>query len=223
MLRFSRFTLFVVMALLALTAGAASAASMRWGGQAWGAFNTHSMGDWNDAIDQANASGSNFDNINNGYSFGVGPTVMVNDTWQFGVHYERLIAKKSTDSVSNEELKPAANAFGVSGGYWFPSHSQMNFGLGVSVDYMKLAGTLSDPTTEAKIDGSGVGGEVMGMANWGFTPMFAANFGAGYRFANINIDEIGGTSTAGSPLQNEDYSGLSLRVGFSLTQPASHK
>jgi hypothetical protein len=63
----------------------------------------------------------------------------------------------------------------------------------------------------------------MGMANWGFTPMFAGNFGAGYRFAKINIDDIGGQSTAGSGFDSEDYSGLSLRAGISLTQPASHK
>jgi hypothetical protein len=220
MIRKSQLVLFVVMALV-LTASVASAANMRWGAQAWGSWNTFSMSDWNTAIDAANASGSNFDNINNGFAFGGGPTVMVNENWQFGVHYERLIAKKSEDQGT--EVKPAANAFGVSGGYWFPSHSQMNLGIGASVDYMKLAGTLSDPTTSLDIHGSGVGGEVMGMANWGFTPMFAGNFGAGYRFAKINIDDIGGQSTAGSGFDSEDYSGLSLRAGISLTQPASHK
>lgn len=222
MFRKSRFVLLAVMALM-LTAGAASAANMRWGAQAWGAFNTHSMGDWNDAIDAANSSGSDFDNITNGFSFGGGPTVMVNDTWQFGVHYERLVAKKSSDSVSNEDLKPAANAIGVSGGYLFPSTSQVNFGLGVSVDYMNLAGSLSDPSTSLDITGSGIGGQVMGMANWGFTPMFSGNLAAGYRFASIDIDEIGGVSASGSGLEKEDYSGLSLRVGFSLTQPTTHK
>lgn len=223
MLRKSRFVLFVMMAL-ALTAGVASAANMRWGAQAWGAFNTHSMGDWNDLIDQADASGANFDNINNGFSFGGGPTVMMNDNWQFGVHYERLMAKKSSDQGT--EVKPSANAFGVSGAYWFPSHNPMNFGLGASVDYMSLGSTLSasgPPAQSLDITGSGVGGSVMAMANWGFTPMFAANFGAGYRFANINIDKIGGQDPTGTGLSSEDYSGLSLRVGFSLTQPASHK
>lgn len=212
----------LVLFAMVLTAATASAMTPRWGGQVWGGFNTHSMGDWNNAIDQANLSGGNFDNINNGFSFGVGPTMWVNENWQFGAHYERLMAHTSSDQGT--EVKPSANAIGVTGTYWFPSTSKMNFGVGASLDYMTLAGELDSPTstpTTAKIEGSGMGGAMMVNSNYAMTPTVSWNMSAGYRFANINIDTIGGQSTTGSSLNSEDYSGLSLRVGFSLTQPAS--
>src|SRR5689334_8807167 len=108
--RFSLTALFAALAMVSLVA-TVSASTMRWGGEAWGAFNTHTMSDWNDAIDQANASGSNFDNIRSGFSFGVGPTMIVNNQWQFGAHYERLMAKSSEDASIQQKLSPSANSF----------------------------------------------------------------------------------------------------------------
>lgn len=213
----ARLTIALVL-LAALTAVSAEAATMQWGGQVFGAFNTHSMGDWNNIIDQANTSGSNFDNIHNGFSFGGGPFMMMNGNWQFGAHFERLMAH--TSEYQGTSVKNAADALGVSTTYWFPTTSKMNYGLGACVDYMTLAGELdqtSTPTTN-KTKGSGMGGMVMASTNYAMTPTFSWNASAGYRIANINIDTIGGQSTTGSGLSSEDYSGLSIRMGFSLTQ-----
>src|SRR5262245_44337814 len=107
MLRTFRFSAVVaaIVCTIALSAGSSSAASnMQWGLQAYGGFDTFAMDDWNTLIDQSNAGGSNFANIRSGYSFGVGPMVTVNDQWQFGAHYERLMAKKSSDQGT--EVKP---------------------------------------------------------------------------------------------------------------------
>jgi len=205
--------------LVSLSFASPSSAAMRWGGQVFGGFNTHSMDDWNDVIDDSNSSsGSNFDNINNGFSFGAGPTVIVNDNWMFGAHYERLMASKSEDS--GLEIKPEANAFGVTGMYLFPSAGAMNYGLGVGVDYMTLAGKLSDPTDEADIEGSGVGFQILGQTNYAFSPMFSGGLNVGYRFADIDIDKIGGVdNTSSSPLQSENYSGVVLRASLSISAP----
>ena len=214
----SRLTIALVL-LTALTAVSAQAATLQWGGQVFGAFNTHSMGDWNNLIDQANTSGSNFDNIHNGFSIGGGPFVTMNGNWQFGAHYERLMAH--TSEYAGTTVKNSANAFGVSTTYWFPSASRMNYGLGVSVDYLSLSGELDETSTTPptnKTEGSGMGGMVMASTNYAMTPTFSWNASAGYRIANINIDTIGGQPTTGSGLSSEDYSGLSLRMGFSLTQ-----
>jgi hypothetical protein len=218
--RFSLTALFAALAMVSLAA-TVSASSMRWGGEVWGAFNTHTMGDWNDAIDQANASGSNFDNIKSGFSFGVGPTMIVNNQWQFGAHYERLNAKSSEDASIQQKLSPSANSFGVSGMYLFPSKGMAAFGLGLSLDFTNLSGNLEASGTELKIEGSGVGGQLLGSARYAFSPMFSGNLTAGYRLANIDIDTVGGASTAGSSLNSEDYSGLVVRAGLSLSQPAS--
>jgi hypothetical protein len=194
-----------------------SSAAMRWGADAFGGYNMHSMNDWNDVIDAANSGGANFDNINGGFSFGIGPTVIVNENWMFGAHYERLMP--SSSEFSGVEIKPEANAFGISGTYLFPSSGPMSYGLGVSVDYMSLGGTLSDPTTSLDEEGSGVGFSILGTTSHAFTPMMSGGVDVGYRIADINIDKIGGQDPAGSGLSSEDYSGMIFRAKLSFTQP----
>jgi hypothetical protein len=208
-------------ALLATVAlvflAAPSSAAMRWGAEVFGGFNTHSMSDWNDAIDEANSFGANFDNINDGFSFGVGPTVVVNENWMFGAHYERLMPGSSEDS--GIEIKPSANAFGVTGTYLFPSSGPMSFGIGAGVDYITLGGTLSDPTTELDEEGSGVGFQFYGTTSHAFSPVMSGAFTVGYRLADIDVDNIGGEDPSTIPLSSEDYSGLMLRVGLNFSAP----
>jgi hypothetical protein len=57
---------------VAVAAPAVPAHAMTWGADVFGAFNTHSMGDVNDAIDASNASGSNFDKVNDSFGGGIG-------------------------------------------------------------------------------------------------------------------------------------------------------
>lgn len=212
----NRITRLSTLALAMILAAAPASAGMRWGANVYGNWNTHTMGDWNDQIDAANAGGLNYDNIESGFGFGVGPTVMVNDNWSFGAHYERLMPATSSDETTNIEVNTGANVFGASVGYWFPSTSQMRFGVDGAVDYYTLASKLSDPTTDQKIEGSGVGFKISGMASYAFSPMFSGDFGAGYRIADITIDTIGGVDPAGSGLESQDYSGFSLRAGLSM-------
>ena len=101
----------IALCAVALTHGT-SAAANAFGVELFGTWNTVAMGDWNDQIDAANASGTNYDNIKNGFSFGVGPTLNVNGTWEFGAHYERLNAAETSDTGTQITVSPAANAFG---------------------------------------------------------------------------------------------------------------
>ena len=204
--------------VLALTLAAAPAsAAMKWGAEVFGAWNTHTMDGWNDAIDEANESGLDYESIENGFSFGAGPTLMVNDTWQFGAHFEMLMPKKSSDETTDIEIDTAANVFGASVGYWFPSASPMRFGLNGSIDYYTLASELSDPSETLDVEGSGVGFMIQGMGSYRFSPLFSGNLGLGYRIADIEIDEIGGEPVDGSlPFDSQDYSGLSVRAGLSM-------
>jgi hypothetical protein len=110
--------------------------------------------------------------------------------------------------------------------YMLPSKSTMMFGLGASIDYMTLGSKLTDPTntpTETKVEGKGVGFQLLAQGGYAFSPIFTGSLTAGYRIANITIDTIGGIDPAsvGSPLQHEDYSGLVLRLGVAVHQPMS--
>jgi len=214
--RFSMCTVLAVASLAAMTQPA-DAAGMQWGFQANGAFNTHAMDDWNDLIDQSNNSGSNFDNITSGLSFGAGPVMIVNEQWVLGAHFERLMPRKSEDQGT--EVESAGNAFGASVGYLFPSASPFNFGLGVAMDYITLSGSLSDPTDSYDTEGSGMGFQINGLGRYAFSPVFSGLLSLGYRIADIEIDNIGGQDVSGSGLDSENFSGMTVRVGIELHQP----
>lgn len=222
---FIKFRSFAVVAFalttIALTASISSAQNMRFGGSVFGAFNTHSMKDWNDIIDASNApppsgSGSNFDNITSGYSFGLGPFVIINNNIRLGAHYEMLTAKKSEDQ--GVSIEPKANSFGASAELLLPTGSSLGIALGGSLDYYTLNGELNDPTTSNKIKGSGIGGQIFGTASLDLAPEFSLFGSAGYRMADIKIDTIGGLDVSASGLEKENYSGVVLRVGLTLQQ-----
>ena len=143
----NRTTRLSILAVAMLLMAAPASAATRWGASVFGSWNTHTMGDWNDAIDAANTSGLDYENIENGFAFGVGPTVTVNDNWSFGAHYERLMPTKSSDETTEIEVNTGANVFGASVGYWFPSTSQMRFGVDGSADWYMLSSKLSDPSS----------------------------------------------------------------------------
>lgn len=215
----ARITLCAVLAAasFAFLTSPADATTMQWGFQVNGAFNTHSMNDWNDIIDEANEFGSNYDNITSGFSFGAGPVLILNQQWILGAHFERLMPKTSEDQ--GIEIENSGNAFGASVGYLFPSASPMSFGLGVALDFITLSGSLSDPSDEFDTEGSGIGFQMNGMGRYAFNPMWSGVASVGYRIADIEIDNIGGQDVSSSGLDTEDYSGVMVRVGIELHQP----
>lgn len=215
----SKFVLAFAACALLLGASLASAGTMQWGAEVFGGFNTHSMSDWNDIIDQANSSGANFDNIHNGYSFGVGPTVNTGQ-WMWGANYERLMAK--TSSYQGTDVRPSANSFGVSVGYQIPSTGPMSWMLRGGVDWLSLTGDIhsanSTPST-ADTHGSGAGFQFLGVGTRSFTPSISGLLSVGYRFADVKIKDIAGQDVASQGLSHEDYSGLVARVGLSFHVP----
>lgn len=218
---FPRFKHVLVLAMCSLLwgAGVAAANPMQWGADVFGGFNTHSMSDWNDIIDQANSSGSNFDNIHSGFSFGAGPT-MTTGQWMWGADFERLMAK--TSSYQGTDVEPSANAFGVSVGYMIPSTGPMSWALKANVDWLTLTGDIhsstSTPST-ADTHGSGAGFQFLGVGTHSFTPAISGMLQLGYRFADVKIKDIAGQDVSSSGLTHEDYSGLVARVGFNFHQP----
>ena len=205
---------FLALAGALLLAAAPASAAMRFGAQVFGSWNTVSMDDLNDAIDEANDMGASFDNIESALSFGVGPTLTVNDQWQFGVHFERLTPNDTEDGGLTIEY--AANVLGASVGYWFPSASPMRFGLDGSLDFYTLAGELSAGGESADTEGSGVGFLIRGVGAYAFNPMVAAELSAGYRMADVEVDEVGGEDPADTPFETQDFNGISLRLGLNL-------
>jgi hypothetical protein len=81
------------------------------------------------------------------------------------------------------------------------------------VGLYQLNGEYSDNTTPAvKQEGSGVGFHLMGLTEMTVSPGFAVTGGAGWRWADIEIDNTTPTATT-------DYSGFMARVGLAFYLP----
>lgn len=200
-------------------APAMPAHAMTWGGDIFGAFNTHTMGDWNDAIDASNAGGSDFDNINSSIGGGIGLRILPNPTWMIEGTWEPLFPT-TEDNVSGDKLELTANSFQGTLTYFFPTAGKSKFGLGGGVGFYTLNGkgeSAGSPDVEVK--GSGVGFHVLGMGEWEVSPGFAMFGGAGYRMAKITDTEINGVSTV--PETETDFSGLTIRAGLAFYMPSS--
>src|SRR6266850_917706 len=166
---------------LAMIPVAASAAT--FGGEVYGAFNTHTMGDWNDAIDLSNStSGSNFDNVSSDLTGGLDLRMWATPNWLFTAGWEPLFLNSEDSANPGDKLTLDANAYTFTGAYFFPSSSKAKYGLGAGLGYYVNNGTLEStgsPTVD--ITGSGVGFHVLGLGEWSVSPGFSVTAASGYR------------------------------------------
>ena len=212
-------TLTILLALGCVTAMVAPAAAANWGGEFFGAYSTHSMKEWNDRIvAPANQSGGDMDEFSNGYGGGLGVRMWPNSNWMVSATWEPLFVSRE-EKVSGDEAKLNANAFEVTGGYFFPSSSQTRFGLGAGLGVYHLDGEITSTSgNSTKLDGSAVGFHIHGLMEYAVSPRFAITGNAGYRIANIADTKIDNTSVTPDNLST-DYSGLALRAGVAFYLP----
>ena len=210
-----------VLAVAVTLCGASVASAATWGLGVHGSFNTHSMQEWNDALDEANSSGAEYENVGNDITGGLDVRMWATPNWMFSAGWEPLFLN-TEDSVSETELSLNAHAFTVSGAYFFPSSSKAKYGLGAGLGYYKSAGELSSGGSSIDIQGGGIGFHFMGIGEWSMSPGMSFTGGLGYRVANLSDLEItDGVDTADSPYEN-DYSGVMARAGLSFSMPKAN-
>jgi len=181
------------------------------GGEVFGAFNTHGMSDVNDALEATNAlAGTNFDDIKSGLTGGIAVRVWPTGNWMLSAAWEPLFLE-STDDASSTTFNMDAQTFQATAAYFFPTMTPAKFGFGGGAGLYNISGSVSDNTGSVDVEGSGVGFHVMGMTEMTVSPGFAVTGGLGWRWADIEIDNAGG-STA-------DYSGMMARVGLAFYLP----
>ncbi len=212
----SRFkTALAVLCVAAIVAPAAHAATI--GAEVFGAFNTYSMEDVNDAIKVDNAGGANFDELSNSIGGGIGMRMWPNQMWMIEACWEPLFLETKS-SPTNSTWNMDANSLQVSAYRFFPStNPKAHFGVGGGVGIYSVAGENVDPAqtpTTLKIEGTGPGFHVMGVGEWTMSDNFNLTAGAGLRFASVEIDNSTNNATA-------DYSGFMGRVGMVFYFPQS--
>lgn len=203
--------MFVIMpAVLALSMAGPAAAETTIGGEVFGAFNTYAMNDWNDLIDAANTGGAELDQVSGGITGGLGARMWTNPNLMLSLVWEPLFLETED---SNQALNLDGNSFQLGFAYFFPSQTKAKYGLGAGLGLYSVSGEATETgEPDLELEGTGVGFHLMGHGEWTVSPGFAVTAGAGYRVAEIELDEPVGFS--GIP--DADYSGFMGRLGLAL-------
>ena len=212
----------VALSLFALAVAPTLAAAGSFGLEGFGSFSTYSMKDVNDAISAANQAGSNFNDVSNGLSGGLGARMWANQNWLIAADWEPLRASTESNATS-EKFNVNANSFQGSGTYFLPSATNARYGFGAGLGYYSIGGKAEDPTGSAKIEGSGVGFDFHGTGEWSINKQWGITGTAGYRIAKIDMKDSNGNNitTASGSNATADYSGFMGRVGLVMNFPSS--
>jgi len=214
----------VALSLFALALAPTLAAAANFGVEAFGSFSTYSMKDVNDAISAANQAGSNFNDVSNGLSGGLGLNMWANQNWQIGANWEPLRASTESSSTS-EKFNVNAQSFSATGTYFMPSATNARYGFGAGLGYYSIGGKVEDPTGSTKIKGSSVGFDFHGSGEWSLNKQWSIASTAGYRLAKPEMKDENGNNltTASGDKATADYSGFMGRVGVVMYFPTAGK
>lgn len=208
-----------LLAALSLLAFAVPAHAVTFGGEVYGMFNTHAMGDWNDNIDAANALGADIKNINNSFSGGLAARVWATPEWMFSLGWEPLFISTEDKAPGGiGKLKLTTQAILVTAAYYIPMQGPAKVGIGAGGGYYHLGGKIEESGfPDVDIKGNTVGFHVLALGEWTVSPSFGVAAAAGYRGAKISDTEIAGIST--TPKTETDYSGFTGRLGVTFNMP----
>jgi len=198
----------VVLSVVALAMAPTFAAAATMGAEVFGAYNTFSMKDVNDALP------SDADELSSGLTGGLGVRMWTNPNWMLSARWEPLFLETKSNSM-NTTLNMDASSFQFSASYFFPSTTNARYGIGAGIGHYSVSGEGTDasvpPTVTTAVEGSGPGFHIMGSGEWTVSPGFAFTAGAGFRFAEIEIQNS--TTKA-------DYSGFMARAGLAFYLPS---
>jgi hypothetical protein len=189
------------------------ASAATFGAEVFGAYNSYAMDDANEAIEAANAGGADFSELSGGITGGVALKMWANPNWMFSAAWEPLFVS-TTDEATDDELSADGNSFQFTAGYFFPTSSpKAKYGLAAGLGHYSLNAESTVGGVTSETTGSGIGFHFMGLSEWTLSPGFAINGGAGYRVADVEVDDATNDETA-------DYSGFMGRLGLSFYMPS---
>ena len=223
--------LLAFVAVLGLGPSQAEGAS-QFGVAAFGGFQTYSMEDVNDDIQDTNDFlGTSIDEVGNGVGFGAGLRMRTSGPVVLSLDYMRLTGGSSDsgdDGVASYEIDydVPANAFVLGATYLFPSASKARFGISGGLGYymadasLKLSATdgINSISEEATGSGSGVGFHGAGTVDFMLSPVAHLEASLGYRFAKSGDLEVEYDDGSSETLEDYqvDWSGLMSKVGFAF-------
>jgi hypothetical protein len=133
----------------------------------------------------------------------------------FSTDWEPL--RLSTESGTNT-INVDANSFQFTAAHFFPSATKARYGVGAGIGYYSISGSsedTSDPSSNFDLQGTGFGFHALGFGEWSVNESLALTGSAGYRVADIGIDDVPPYVVD----QTANYSGVMARVGFAFYMP----
>lgn len=220
-------TLAVIAIALLIVAPTTLHAETQFGIAAFAGYNSYSMDDANELIDEINdalaGSGYSMDEISSGFAFGGGVRIRPSSQMMIALDYERLNASSDLSIFDfGFELSVPANAFTGTAFYYFPSTSRARFGVGAGLGYYTSSGSLSADSSgvgvEADVEGSGIGFHGLAAVDVAISPVVHLEGAGGYRFAETSDVEVA-DETAYNAEGDEatlDWSGFMSRIGLTF-------
>jgi hypothetical protein len=205
-----------ILALAAGTLMAVNASAATFGAGVHGSFNTHTMGDLNDAIDITNAGGADYNNITNGFTGGLDLRMWASPNMMFSAGWEPLFSSTKDETGAGPEFSFTTHALEFNGAYFFPTAGTAKYGIGAGLGYYMAGGEIDG--VDGNFSGSGIGFHFMGMSEWQVSPGFAVTGNAGYRIAKIDNLEF---DDADAPW-DLDYTGFTGRLGLAFYMPQAN-
>lgn len=206
----------------------------KFGLSVFGGYESYSMNDVNDAIQEGNSVfGTSVDEVSSGIGFGAGVKMRTSGPVVLSFDYQRLNASSSGSGDDGTfeydmEYSLPANAFVLGATYLFPSASKTSFGINGGVGYYMADGSLDVTATEissglsasdeTQISGNGVGFHGAAVVDMALSPKVHLDASAGYRFAksgDVEFEYSDGTTDTFSD-EEIDWSGFMSQVGFTF-------
>lgn len=192
------------------------ASAATFGAEVFGAYNSYAMDDANEGIETMNEGGADFSEISGGLTGGLALKMWANPNWMFSAAWEPLFVS-TKDENTDDELSADGNSFQFTAGYFFPTgSSKAKYGLAAGAGHYSLSGENSIGGVTSETEGSGFGFHFMGLSEWTVSPGFAVNGGAGYRVADVTVDDGDDDDSNDT---TADYSGFMGRLGLSFYMP----
>ena len=187
--------------------------------RAFGGYNTYAMDDAEDIRRGLLVPASQFPQLKDGYSLGLGAELSWKPSLSFTLSYERIAVGRMSDITIHDrsgnvtgsgKMQLPCNALLLEAEYRRRLKPRIVIGAAGGGGYYQLGEEVESPATDQNFQGNTVGGQAFALGEWELTPAASVGLDLGYRWAKVGVDKV---NFQPPPRDIDvDYSGLDTRI-----------